>query len=390
MIYTPTLPRQLVRGFMVENELILCLFALAPAFLVNLWPVPAGALILLFVLRSNLPSEKLIAAGGLAAVAALLGTQADPGLAAGLVWWVLVLLLTVGSLQTINRETAIYAILIAASIHAVYGPISSGVRWSGYLGNPNVYGSFLAICLPLAVARRSWLFTAVISGGLILSGSVGGALAAGVGLAVLALQTSRVRSFLRRNWKLAAAGIVAVVVIAAAWPDVARRWDNRSNRFILWELAATQAISAPLAGTGPGSTPILWKSWGSAMAFNRAIPTGTHQMIGAAWWASYSHAHNLYLHVLAETGIVGLLALVMVAIYVVYNVRGPALAGLAGLAAHGLVDATALHPVIAVLAAMLIGIGSQRETHPARMGIILAGLLAVLSPVAGELLAALY
>lgn len=213
-------------------------------------------------------------------------------------------------------------------------------------------------------------------------------MAAGAGLATLALQSSRVRQLLRRNWKLAAVAVVALALVGAAGLVLTGRGQTWYWRPLQWALAAHQAISSPLAGTGPGSTPELWADM---VSFGRAIPGNPEGMlIGNIYWPGHTHAHNFYLHVLGETGVLGVLALAGVFVYVGYNVRGPALAGLIGLAVHGLVDATALHPVIAVLAAMLIGIGSPRDRHPARLGIILAVLLAVLSPVAGELLAALY
>ncbi|MDA8432120.1 MAG: O-antigen ligase family protein [Nitrospiraceae bacterium] len=114
--------------------------------------------------------------------------------------------------------------------------------------------------------------------------------------------------FFKKNVRTAAAGTAAMAVIIAAsivsLPPVKTRvasiLDLRKNpsnveRLYLWRVARDMIETSPVAGIG-------YRHWGDRISQY----TGKY----ASEWkfsdASFHHAHNVYLHVAAETGLVGL------------------------------------------------------------------------------------
>jgi len=123
---------------------------------------------------------------------------------------------------------------------------------------------------------------------------------------------------------------------------------REAGKIILWR---------PLFGSGPGTTVYLLRP-----VFPPAVMT--------------PHAHNLYLQMAAERGIIGLAALLASAAVIVSRlvqssapgIAGSALAAMAAAAVHGLVDVTTIEPIVlrfilVVLALALAGdkIAGSRE-----------------------------
>jgi O-antigen ligase len=151
--------------------------------------------------------------------------------------------------------------------------------------------------------RGAVLVAGVIAGpalaGAWLSGSRGAVIASGMGLAAVVLGLARGGALKRATPALAGVLLAATVVVVglesmvrsdAGQPLAARDHSaigNLSERFGYWEAAVGMAKSRPLTGWGPGSY-----RWASVPHYPDA--TGLS-----------SSAHNEYLEVLAESGLVG-------------------------------------------------------------------------------------
>ncbi len=208
-------------------------------------------------------------------------------------------------------------------------------RAFGSFGQPNPFGAFMGMSLPLALgaligalcmawrARGAWLWrsgalgaaAALIGVGLFVSWSRGAWLGFGAALTALILLAPR------RFWHasviaVSCAGIVAFAILSNVVPSalLARFSDfaqdltgfqdvrgvpiNDANyatveRLAHWQAALSMADESPFFGVGFG---------GYEVAYAR------HALVN--WQLALGHAHNYYLNVLAETGAVGLAAYV--------------------------------------------------------------------------------
>ena len=189
------------------------------------------------------------------------------------------------------------------------------------LGSPNVVATVLMLLGPLGVAilarltGRHWPSLALGTLALLavfITGSRGAYLGAGLGLASgVALIVLRSRTRLgarrlldlvrRRPILLAPAGLVLLGGFAAA-PLVALRFaqGGDSLRLDLWRSAFAILVQHPVLGGGPGT-------WVQLKVENS--PAGVANLILA-------HAHNLYIQAAAELGVLGLLALGLLAVAV--------------------------------------------------------------------------
>jgi O-antigen ligase len=179
--------------------------------------------------------------------------------------------------------------------------------------HPVVYGEQMAlavlggICVllrPTAAAgrRAAGLFTALVFAALVLSQTRMALFAAAAGFGLVALLEPRAR-----RWAVPALAVVAAVI--AAWEllldngrtlsAVFRPFDPHNNqqaRFILWDVAWRMFRDHPLTGTGPGGYGRLYATYHTGIVETQAV------------WSS---AHNLYLQQLAERGLLGGLALLV-------------------------------------------------------------------------------
>lgn len=210
------------------------------------------------------------------------------------------------------------------------------VRAYGTIGQPNSFAGYLNMAWPLALAlavagsARAWRIRAShrLTAALVWLPTVAVGGASGVLLAAL------VASFSRGAWVGAAIGVLGMVlsmgrralpavfgllvagvaVVATgvlpdaltarllsiwqslAWFDAATVAVTPANFAVVERMAHLQAgwemvRTAPLLGVGPGNYAVAYPSF--------AIGT---------WYAGRGHAHNYYLHMAAEAGVIGLLA----------------------------------------------------------------------------------
>ncbi len=196
--------------------------------------------------------------------------------------------------------------------------------------------------------RAIWIGIALTT--IVICASRGGWLGLTAGLVVvivrewptLAPLAAKVRRFLP-----VAVPVGAVVAVAGLWQ---LNLPNRAftDHVEFWSLAWQVFAAHPIAGTGPGTFQIWWVA-----AHPEAIP--------------YTHALSLALNTAAEQGIIGLIALAVLAVCTL-RAAWPHPGLFAALVAFGfqnVVDGTHPEPAIMVTLAVLIGstLAAQEKTH---------------------------
>lgn len=243
---------------------------------------------------------------------------------------------------------------------------------AGALFNPNILGAFLVVIIPLAFAGdrlpriASWTLGVLALFVVLLSESRGAQLGVAAALAVL---------LVRRMPRLGLLVLVALLAVGAALYTV--RGDN--GRLPLYIHAAELFVAQPITGGGLFTYRLT-----------RDQPIATFY---------YVHAHNLPLHLAAELGIAGLVALSLTALRLgraaweqVRPGQMALLCGLAALGAQQLVDFTMMTPSIALTALVILCMAvtpddpQRRGRHwPVWVMIALALLLLVAGFAAGQL-----
>jgi O-antigen ligase len=206
------------------------------------------------------------------------------------------------------------AIALYGIVQAVFRvrPESALIRAHGFV-HPVVYGEMMALAVlggacvllrPTAKAPRrvAAAFTALAFAALLLSQTRMALIGAFVGFALVALLEPRAR-----RWALPV--LLLVAAAAAAWEflpvggrslsSVFGSYDPHNPqqaRWVLWDVALRVFRDHPATGAGPGGYHRLFSAYHS----------GT--LDGEGDWGS---AHNLYLHQLAERGLAGGLALLV-------------------------------------------------------------------------------
>ncbi len=194
--------------------------------------------------------------------------------------------------------------------------------WNFIFENPNDLAALSLPMFAMAVAvlqgrsQRAWIRLSALAGVVVLpllifvTQSRGGILAlATMGLLILVQYRRQARG-------LAVTVLVAGVVFLVAPPEV---WDrlggltkagdtetlrevdvegSAEQRFEIWRVAASIFSDHPIAGVGLGRYPVVHSEYASSGAF---LPTARGQR----------DPHSIYLNILAETGLPGLLCFLM-------------------------------------------------------------------------------
>jgi len=126
-------------------------------------------------------------------------------------------------------------------------------------------------------------------------------------------------------------GAVAVIWQIVRLPGI--------NRFDFWTVATAIFLRRPLMGSGPGTFNLFW----------------SHLYPPPMWQAM--HAHSIIFNTAAEQGIVGLIALAVMALAVFRAAWRDAglLAALMAFAVHSLVDSLNVAPAVMIVLAVLMG-----------------------------------
>lgn len=205
---------------------------------------------------------------------------------------------------------------------------------------------------------------------LLMTTSRGGMAGCTVGLVVAALTAAIGRPGARRTLARCA-GLAAIPFVGALWLGTGELGDKlasagvSSNRPALRAVAYEMIAERPWTGTGAGT-------------FRWVFPAFKDERFGAGF---YEHAHNDYLELLIEQGIIGagLLGAGVAALFaaalagslrrhdpVLRGVLFACVWGCTSLLVHGLVDFNLQIPANAALFFVLLGLGAVAAGHPRR------------------------
>lgn len=253
-----------------------------------------------------------------------------------------------------SRRRVAAAVLVAASLEALLGfvqfftqigppsyQVGRFLRAYGTFGQPNPYGGYLAMVLPLALAltvcwgskRRDWLWWLSLSTTVLTAIAVVMSLSRGAWLG-LVLACALVAYFASRRAALyiSVAAVVTLLVLILGsinlLPsfltdrlfqalDYFRIFDARGvypspdiwaivERMAHWQAGWEMFLDYPFTGVGPGNYPVVYPDYA----------------ILPYWSDPLGHAHNIYINIAAETGLFGLLAyLGMLGSWVIVGLR---------------------------------------------------------------------
>jgi len=174
------------------------------------------------------------------------------------------------------------------------------VRWIRMLGMM----TFLAgvFVLPATLIRGAWL-----------------AVAAGTGFCLFYKYRLwfKLREVFTTKWRRVGGAFIALLLVSAVMIGLYRlKPDSAYGRLLIWKITSEMIAQFPLFGLGYDRYTV---EYGNAQAAYFASGRGTpyeEQLAG-----NVHHAHNEYLQVLAEGGIVGLVIVVSVALFALWVTR---------------------------------------------------------------------
>jgi O-antigen ligase len=200
----------------------------------------------------------------------------------------------------------------AAAVVGLAGFIGGNPRVAGPLGDPNDFAFFMVAALPLALvlrraARRPvlWDLAAVVIAGATVGTLSRGALAAVVAMIAYAVIAGVIRP--RVVGAILAALVVLFAVIAVSDPGIIENSltqkenvasQNIDERLIRWRVTAEMTVDHPVIGIGPGGFKLHYDDY-----VDPAESDVLHQL---------DVAHETYLEVSAELGLVGLVVFLAV------------------------------------------------------------------------------
>ncbi len=272
-----------------------------------------------------------------------------------------------------------------------------GWRASGFFGCPNYLAGFLEtlglVTLSLCLLGRGRVVARTILGyfllvcltGMAITGSRGGYLSLTAGLVFLCVEMLWVLKKLRKDrfWTALVAsvglflGIIVVGYTAMASSTAIEQrlkdvWDKENVRLLLWGAALKQFQTSPVVGTGSGTYLFYGRQFRLAEVQRDPV-----------------HAHNDYLELLAEYGVVGAaLVAALIVLHLRSGFRGMraivrqrlrpagrvlsdelaltvgALAAVGALIAHSVVDFNFHIPANTLFFAFLLGIVASPTSDP--------------------------
>ena len=267
-------------------------------------------------------------------------------------------------------------------------------RVRAFLGHPNFVAAFLNLLLPLVIARALetkarlarlllalWAIVALVlifftssRGGWIGTAALMAALILLLGVARREQALKLLRALVWPRWRLALVIVLTLSLIAAGSGLIVRQsqhpthGDLLGSRTGIWPPAWQAFLHSPWIGTGPFT-------FASAYLQANSVPPAM----------LLAHAHNYLLNIAAETGWLGLVPLIWLAIALIVSVRrrwrestfseqmllAGSTASLIGIAVHSLFDTPQTMPTIDLVIAIVIGVtlirSSNTSPHPRRL-----------------------
>jgi O-antigen ligase len=194
-------------------------------------------------------------------------------------------------------------------IPAIYKPLffdEDSSRLSGYFGHPNQYGGCISIifimniCLALYQNKRFFSYSPFLLVGLIYSSSRSYFLGVFICLVILLALTRSFKTILKYSVILVL--IIAVIALTVPWfsqrIEDSFSLDKNMYRLNFWIISWNVFLEHPIAGVGSGMLPGYLEPFKEKGLIDNT-----------------AHAHNLYLHELAENGIPGFILVIGTHIY---------------------------------------------------------------------------
>jgi O-antigen ligase len=308
-------------------------FYLLPGATLALTGAGLGLVILIPVLWRGTPPLAL--PGLIYLIAMLFSTAANPDI------------LAVAASRLILASIALTALVTAHQINAtclLRGLYLAGWLWpgvwlaargAGWADNPNVVAAWSVVFIAVSLTGHNWWHLLLNLGVLCWLGSRGAIIGATVAVLVMVWTGTRPRLDTKTYPVLGLAGLAGLAGLIA--------WDPRLSmiRLYYWQRALAAFYHNPIFGVGPGGLKAL-----------NFIPE---------WGGGFQiHAHNIIITTGAELGLVGLVALALIAwwLYAVRHTLKPQrwqLAIMAGLLAHSMVDEPLWWPGPLLVFAMIAG-----------------------------------
>ncbi len=231
--------------------------------------------------------------------------------------WVFCILLPALRLSAMRRLPA--ALALGFSFVAIYGIVQLALAWNvswmraHAFVHPVTYGEMMALGLlgglaflsqsrPGPTRRMAGIFILLVTTALIFSKTRGALLGLAAGLAAMAWLHPSWRRWVKWGILAAVLGWVAQdllrhdasLILSISQGSAAVGTNPQLDRFILWDAAWRMFKDHPWLGVGPSNYRTAFTGYVSVL------------VEGERTWGS---AHNLYLHQMAERGLLGLTAL---------------------------------------------------------------------------------
>lgn len=193
-------------------------------------------------------------------------------------------------------------------IPSIYKPLfyeDSG-RISGYFGHPNQYGGCISIifimniCLALYQNKRFFYYSPVLLTGLVFSGSRSYFFGVFVCFLVLLALSRSFKTIL----KYSVIALLTIAIIALTVPWFSQRitdsfsLEKNMYRLNFWKISWSIFVDHPVIGVGSGMLPGYLEPFEKKGLIDNT-----------------AHAHNMYLHELAEDGVPGFILVIGTQIY---------------------------------------------------------------------------
>ncbi|MBI2901166.1 MAG: tetratricopeptide repeat protein [Planctomycetes bacterium] len=207
--------------------------------------------------------------------------------------------------------SAVLAAVGLAFATCAVGQQALGRPATATIGNTNTAGAMAAMLCAFALGRAhgSWRWLhATSAAALLLATVLTGARGALAGLVAGALVSGGAIAW--RRWGrggLAVAGLAALLGAAAIVPFALRRTETARVRIGLWKGAFRLFLANPIVGCGIGNFSAQFPPYRDAEEFRISNPTPGRGYVEA------ENPHSTWVQTLAETGVPGLLSLLLVA-----------------------------------------------------------------------------
>lgn len=206
---------------------------------------------------------------------------------------------------------AMFISMCIADVYALWQGYNGEYRATAFSSNAMILAGFLIQVTPIAIVlcmeenvkliptKLLYLLTIILSSGaLLVNGTRGAWLAILIVLVIYAIAKARTN---RKIFVAISVSIILTIIIGSQLSGVVSRvntftdvkYQSNSERVLLWQSSIAMFIDHPVVGVGP-------EHYGDLYRNQYISPDAKERKLG--------HAHNNFLHILAENGIIGFIS----------------------------------------------------------------------------------